>query len=156
MSSIDIIAAMVRDEAERLARACGYGSSLEGWCGIVSGALAVVLGDAGIHAEMAGGWAVIGDYEEGHYWVLVAPPYAVSPEQWGDYATLFDLTATQYPVLDVPRVVRLEAGDERRRMYALRGLGAEVCLKRISDGDLGLMEQLIAHCRASASVRGAA
>jgi hypothetical protein len=154
--AIDTIAALVRAEAERLARACGYDSSLEGWCGIVSGALAVVLGNAGIHAEMAGGWAVIGDYEEGHYWVLVAPAFAVPAEQWADYATLIDLTATQYATLDVPRVVRLEGGDERRRMYDLRGLGAEACLRRMSDGDLALLERLVERCRATARMRGAA
>lgn len=152
-SRIEALAALVREEAEQYVARYGCGPALEGWCMVVSAALAFVFADAGISASIAGGWFILGDYVEGHRWVLVEPPFVVAPEQAAAYATIIDLTATQYPEADLPRVLICGPDDEGRGMYDLRKIGLDDCLEGMSENDLQHLEILAARCICAARTK---
>jgi hypothetical protein len=154
---IEVLANLVREEAELYVNRYGCGPALEGWCMVVSAALTLVFCDAGISAAMAGGWFCVGDLVEGHRWVLVEPPFAVPPEQSEAYATLIDLTATQFAELialtntpfteaDLSPVLILGPGDRRRAMYALEKIGLDECLAGMPPNDVLHLEILAARC----------
>jgi hypothetical protein len=123
---VDVIAAFVRRELEALAVDAAspgrHDPTLGGWCGVASAALVVVARAAGFEARLGEGAFRFGAGEddlESHFWALVKPSFATAPEQWVDYASVVDLTATQFEVPETPRVVRLDPCDPRRALYQL-------------------------------------
>ena len=110
--TLDDIAQLVREVGESFSRAYGLKSNFKGWCGILNGALARAAAASGFDVRFVYGF--VGDAP--HFWVEAAPPYAIVAEQWGTYAAIYDVTATQFWP-DAPPVLRLECGDAPRLLY---------------------------------------
>ena len=130
LARIDRHAARVRERLRAssdalAARGFAGNPTLRGWCGIASVALVTSFRAAGLVAELASGWFVDDEKLDAdpHYWALVGPAYGVVPEQWPDYATIIDITATQFlRFVDAP-VVRLAPGALERIHYELDEYG---------------------------------
>jgi hypothetical protein len=139
---------LIRRQAEVMARSFGVSSKLNHWCAVVSCATVTVAKIFGADARLAAGGIFfrrkgdVGMHREPHFWALVGAAHATVPEQWADYATIVDMTATQFPIAWAAEVLILGPDDYRRRDYELEELGAEA-ERHVTAGDRLIANRLL-------------